>query len=154
MSQLRRFAPIFAIFLLAVMFILVFVFTRNIIVTARENRFDFYPRYVGTQAFWDGTSPYETSVTRAIQMGMFGGELPEGMDQQRFAYPAYTALFLAPFLALPAPEAIALWMTIQFFGILGSIIIWLIILDYQPKPIAFFAAVFLSVFVFKYPVNA
>src|SRR6266540_2106394 len=71
-------------------------FNASTLVPARGLRFDFYPHWVGGRALWSGQTPYTPEITRQVQEGMFGGELPPGADQQNMAYPAYTAVVLAP----------------------------------------------------------
>jgi hypothetical protein len=130
----------------------VFLFSQQVLVQQRGMRFDFYPRYVGVQAFWSGESPYAQSVTDRIQMGMFGELLPPEADQQRFAHPAYSAVFMAPFLALPAPTAIAVWITLQFAALLATPFIWLRILRWRPPPLLFLLLLVGLIFVFRYPI--
>ena len=89
--------------LIAMLLVGLTAFTHNLLVAQRGNLFDFYPRYVGAQALLRGENPYSQEVTSRIQVGMFGGNLPADFDQQRFAYPAYTALLLLPFTVGVAP---------------------------------------------------
>lgn len=114
--------------------VLVVWFTLQVMVSARGFRFDFYPRWIGAQAFWRGQMPYDPEVTEEIQRGMFGRVLPPGSDQQNAAYPAYTSLLLAPIMLLPASIAIAVWAAIQFFSIVWTIGIWIFILKWRPAP--------------------
>lgn len=155
-SQTRR-TSLNTIVMLAVLTVLLLLiltaFSYYVLVSARGNAFDFTPRYVGTQAFLRGNNPYDPSVTAEIQRTMFGGTLYAEMDQQRFAYPAYTALLLAPLTLLPLPIANALWMAANLCGILVSIALWMSIRRYKPKPVTFFAVVFALVFVFRYSMN-
>ncbi len=132
----------------------VVVFSRNQIVLPRGLSFDFYPRYVGSQAFWNGESPYTPEVTARIQTGMWGFELPPaGYDQQRFAYPAYTALVIAPLLLLPVTEAIAIQMALQYFAVLAAVGVWLWLLRWHvPAWLLFFLLIGFGL-VFRYPVN-
>ncbi len=118
----------------ALLIVLITGFTLQVVVSARGFRFDFYPRWVGAQAFWRGQMPYDAEVTEEIQRGMFGRVLPPGSDQQNSAYPAYTSLLLAPIMLLPASIAIALWAALQFFSIVWTIGIWIFILKWRPPP--------------------
>lgn len=136
-----------------VMLFVIALFNLNVIVAARDNRFDFYPRWAGGQAFWRGEMPYSPAVTAEIQRGMFGGELPPELDQQNFAYPAYTALLLAPLLALPAPVAIAVWMALQFLAIPWTVVIWLVILGWRPVPWLLALLLIGFLLVFRYSMN-
>jgi hypothetical protein len=130
------------------------LFAHSTLIRQRGNLFDFYPRYIGGQAVWQGISPYADRVTDQIQRGMFGDTLPEqGFDQQRFAYPAYAAWILAPLLLLPAEPATAIWMGIQFTSVLVSILLWFVILRWKPRPLWLGVIVFGLAFVFRYPVN-
>jgi hypothetical protein len=130
----------------------VFLFSRNTLVEQRGMRFDLYPRYVGTQAFWNGESPYAQTVTDRIQLGMYGELQPADADQQRFAHPAYSAVFLAPLLALSADTAIALWITLQFVALLATPFLWLRILNWRPAPLTFLLLLIGLVFIFRYPI--
>lgn len=127
--------------------------TYDLLVKNRGNAFDFYPRYVGAQALLNGENPYSAAITERIQIGMFGGVLPESFDQQRFAYPAYTAVLLIPFVLLTSETAIPLWMSLQLLAILVSVLIWIAILEWKPPIWLLPLLIVLLVFVFRYPVN-
>ena len=136
-----------------VIIVIIAVFSFYSLIPSRDLRFDFYPRWVGGRALWNGQSPYENNVTNLIQTGMFGGLLPDDADQQRFAYPAYTGLLIAPLLVLPPQMAIAVWVAIQFWSILITPLIWLKISNWQPSSWLLVALMFGLVFVFRYPIN-
>ena len=121
--------------------------------TVRGNRFDFYPRYVGGQAVWSGESPYSRAVTERIQTGMFGSLLPESADQYRFAYPAYTAWLIAPFLLAPPSTAIALWIGVQFTAVLASVLIIIVIERGHPSPWVLGLYIIGVALLFRYPIN-
>lgn len=127
----------------------------QVIIPVREFRFDFYPRWVGAQAFWEGRSPYADEVTDEIQRGMFGDVLPDDptYDQQNAAYPAYAYLLLAPITALPAQLSIAVWMSLQFFAILASILIWIMISGWRIRSWQFGLVIFSLLFIFRHPIN-
>ncbi len=130
---------------------LIAAFCLTTLVPARGLRFDFYPRWLGGQALWRGESPYTDAVTRQIQADMFGGAVTG--DQQRYAYPAYTAVVLAPFLLLPAPVAISVWMALQLAAVLAVPLLWLALLDWKPPPLGV-AGLLIGLLVgFRYPVN-
>jgi len=64
---------------------------------------DLYPRWVGTrELFLHGRNPYGEEVSHEIQMGFYGHAIqqtygrPGVVDEQRFAYPLYVVLLLAP----------------------------------------------------------
>jgi len=107
-----------------VWFVLLFSLGQQV-VTTRGYSFDFYPYYVSGQAFWSGISPYSESVTRTIQEGYYAGAMPDGADEMRAAYPAYTFIMIAPLLPFPAETAIALWMALQGVAILAALCLWL-----------------------------
>jgi len=143
---------ILGVMIVGVMIALTF-FNLRYIVPPRGNRFDFYPRWRGGQALWNGISPYSASTTDAIQEGMFGGVLPPNVDQQRMVYPAYVGLILAPLLLLPPSTAIAIWLTIQLIAVLATPILWLQILDWKPPPWVLGLLIVGLVLVFRYPIN-
>lgn len=129
------------------------VFSYQTFVASRGTLFDFYPHYTGAQVFRDGDTPYSDATTARIQRGMFGGELPPELDQQRFAYPAYSALLLLPLSLLEWSAAISLWMSLQFLLILLSIIVWLQVIGWRPSPLLLPILLLLLVFAFRYPIN-
>ena len=128
--------------------------TDHLIVRARGNLSDFYPHYTAAQALLRSENPYSQAVTDRIQTGMFGGVLPPDFDQQRFSYPAYSALLLTPFALLPPSHAIALWMSLQLLSILASCFIWIFILEWKPSVWLLPFGVGALVVVFRYPMNA
>jgi hypothetical protein len=71
------------------------------------NHSDFFPRWHGAKEFLlHGRNPYSSEITAEIQMGFYGRKLDpnrsgEWRDQQRFAYPLYAVLFLAPTVKFP-----------------------------------------------------
>lgn len=145
---------VFLAVLLLALFAGMVVFSLNAIVLPRGQSFDFYPRYVGGQAFWGGESPYSDEVTARIQTGMWNYTLPpEGYDQQRFVYPAYTALVLAPLLVLPVQTAIAVWMSAQYLAVLASIGVWLALLRWRIPGWGLFIVLLGFGFVFRYPID-
>jgi hypothetical protein len=129
------------------------IFALNIILPARGNRFDFYPRYAGSQVFWRGESPYSETVTTQIQVAMFGDALPEEADQQRFAYPAYTAVLIAPFTLFPSDMATALWMALQIVALAWALSLWFDILDWKLPPIQRWVLIAIVLFAFRYPIT-
>ena len=139
--------------LLAVLFAGLTAFTHNLLVVQRGNSFDFYPHYVAAQALLRGDNPYSQEVTAQIQIGMFGGELPPEFDQQRFSYPAYTALLLLPFTPLDSHTAIALWMSIQLFAIEASLLLWIHILEWKTPLVMLPVLLGALLLAFRYPIN-
>lgn len=139
--------------LVVILALIITLFNSMYIVPPRGNRFDFYPRWRGAQALWQGQSPYTADVTRAIQEGMFGGALPPTADQQMMVYPAYVGVILAPFLLVSSHTAIAIWLTIQLIAVLATPLIWLQILDWKPRPWLLGVLIVGLVIVFRYPIN-
>ena len=139
--------------LLALLIAVVMWFNLTTIVPPRHNLFDFYPRWRGGQALWQGESPYSQAITDAIQQGMFGGTLPPEADQQRMVYPAYVGLLLAPLIALPVRIATAIWLAIQLIAVLFTPIIWLQILGWKPRLLLLAALIVGLCIVFRYPIN-
>lgn len=71
---------------------------------------DFYPRWAGARLLFQGHDLYSLETTRLIQVKLYGQELPPGVDQQAFAYPALIVVELLPFWLLPDVEiAAAAW---------------------------------------------
>ncbi|MEO8610485.1 MAG: glycosyltransferase family 87 protein [Chloroflexota bacterium] len=128
-------------------------FNASTLVPARGLRFDFYPHWVGGRAVWSGQTPYTHEITRQIQMGMFGEELPPDADQQNLAYPAYTSIIMGPVIAFPAPTAIALWMAIGLASVIWTPIVWMAILNWRPAPLVLFALLLGLTFGFHYPID-
>lgn len=145
--------PLAGIALSFALFAALAVFALGSIVPARGNQFDFYSRYAGTQAFWRGESPYSDTITAQIQVGMFGDTLPPEADQQRFAYPAYTAVLIAPFALLPADIATALWMALQILALAWALSLWFDILGWKLPPIKRWALIAVLLAAFRYPIT-
>ncbi len=152
MSAGRSFTAALFIFVLLVAGIA--AFTYSTIVPTRGLRFDFYPHWVGGRTVWSGQTPYTPDVTRQIQLGMFGQELPSEADQQNFAYPAYTSIALGPIIALPASVSVSVWMALQLVGVMLSPLIWLAILGWRPKPLVLGLLILGLTFGFHYPIDA
>jgi hypothetical protein len=134
-------------------FAILAAFALSSILPARGNTFDFYPRYIGTQAFWRGESPYSEAVTTRIQVGIYGDTLPPDADQQRFAYPAYAAVLLAPLTLLAADAATALWMALQLVALGWALYLWFDILDWQVPPLQRFMLIAVLLIAFRYPIT-
>lgn len=141
--------------LAGVLFLLAIWVSLQAVIPVRGFRFDFYPHWVGGHAFWEGKLPYAPEVSDEIQRGMYGRPLPDDpiYDQNSAAYPAYVYVLLAPVIALPAQLAIAVWMSFQFFAILASILIWIIISGWRIRPWQFAVLTLGLLFVFRHPIN-
>ncbi len=84
---------------------------------------DFYSRWEGARAlFLRGENPYSDTVTREIQMGMYGRLARPDEDQVAFAYPLYSAFVAIPFIGLPYAQAQATWMALLVLAIAGAVI--------------------------------
>ncbi len=116
-----------------------------------ENRFDFYPRWMGARAVLNHRNPYATEVTREIQIGMFDAPRAANQDQQAFAYPAWIAWQLLPFWLLPFPIAVSAWCGLALLLLIVSPLVIFSLLDWKIPPLALAVVLFLSVFVFRYP---
>jgi hypothetical protein len=145
-------AVLFVIVNLGVLLLLA-AFTVSTFVSERGNRSDFYPRYIGTQAYWTGLSPYDAVVTSRIQTGMFGDVLPDSVDQQRYAYPAYTSLLLAPTLLFSSDIAIAIWMSLQLMCVIWSIALWPALLGWQVRPLGILLLILILLVGMRYVIN-
>lgn len=116
----------------------------------KEQMGDLYPRWVGTrELLLNGRNPYGKEVSHEIQMAFYGHPIEqtydkpasEIIDEQRFVYPLYVALLLAPtvhadFATLEtwAPVLLALLTAI-------SVWIWLEVARWRPPPLAIAALI-------------
>jgi hypothetical protein len=113
--------------------IFLYLWIDSALVAQRGAGFDLTPRYIGAQAFWEGRSPYAPDVTRAIQERIFQRLLDPDEDQQGFAYPAYTAMLIAPLLLLPLEPAASVWITLQVLALLWAIWLWVRLLGWEAR---------------------
>jgi Glycosyltransferase family 87 len=119
----------------------------------KEQMGDLYPRWVGTrELLLNGRNPYGKEVSHQIQMAFYGHPVDQSyeqtdgnpskiVDEQRFVYPLYVVLLLAPtvhadFATLEtwAPVVLALLTAI-------SVWIWLQVARWRPPPLAIAALV-------------
>lgn len=122
-----------------------------LVVAPREQRFDFFPRWVGTRSVLRGENPYSDEITWQIQDGMFGRRLQPGEDQQRFAYSATITWPLLPFWLLPFPWAASLWLGLQLLLLL-VLPIWVAsILGWQLRVSSLVLLLIFSIVLFRYP---
>ncbi|MDX2138055.1 MAG: glycosyltransferase family 87 protein [Chloroflexota bacterium] len=126
-------------------------FTHQTVIAMYGYRLDFYPRLVGTEAFWAGEMPYSPALTERIQIGMFGAVLSAGEDEQRVAHPAYSFVLLAPLILLPDDVALALWASFQFLAFLIIPFVWFDLVGWKPRPWITIALLLGLVFAFRYP---
>jgi hypothetical protein len=80
---------------------------------------DLFSPWVGTIAALHGQDPYSATVTKQIQVAIYGRALApsSGWDPQAFVYPAYIVFLLGPFTFLSWPQVYFL------FALLGPLII-------------------------------
>ncbi|MBS3752740.1 MAG: hypothetical protein KGY46_05050 [Anaerolineales bacterium] len=143
-----------AIMFLFALWFLLSIASYQLVVKDRNNRFDFYPRWIGSRSLLQGESPYSYEVTKKIQTGMFDRELGANEDQQKFAYMAIIAFQLIPFWLLPFPLAVSTWMGLQLTLLLCLPIgVWKLI-GWKPSLFAFTFLVFFSIVIFRYPINS
>jgi hypothetical protein len=84
---------------------------------------DFFSRWMGARAlFLRGENPYSDTVTREIQMAMYGRLARADEDQVAYAYPLYTAFAIAPLVVLPYAQAEALWLAFLIFAVIGGVL--------------------------------
>lgn len=111
---------------------------------------DFFSRWMGARAlFLRGQNPYDDSVTREIQIGMYGRLARADEDQVAFAYPLYAAFAAWPFAWLPYSAAQALWMALLVYCVVGGALALAVVNRIMLSPIAV-ALILLSV-LFFYP---
>jgi hypothetical protein len=109
---------------------------------------DVYPRWSGTQAFWQGESPYSAEVDAVTQGFVYGRTAVPGEDTFGYYYPAYASVVLAPFALLPAATVAVLWSALAW-AVLGVTAVSTIdLLPDRPKP-WLWALLLLSIFLFR-----
>jgi hypothetical protein len=88
---------------------------------------DLYPRWYGTQQLvLYGQNPYGERVSEDLQLAYYGNVVSGGVrDEQRFAYPAYVALFLLPAVHLPFSEVKLVASILMAGAIAVSVPLWL-----------------------------
>jgi Glycosyltransferase family 87 len=85
---------------------------------------DLVPAWYGSrEILFRRGDPYSPKVTDSIQTAIYGAEVGAGIDQQRFAYPAFFAFLFLPFAALPfaAAEKLAL---VCFAALTAASVFW------------------------------
>jgi len=89
---------------------------------------DLYPRWLATRELLiNHRDPYAPEVTRNIQKGFYGRSLQAAdahVDQERFAYPAYTVFLFAPTIAWPFPYVGAVFTSVFFVLTAASVPLW------------------------------
>jgi hypothetical protein len=89
---------------------------------------DFYPLWAGARTVLEGSKDlYSVDTMERMQIRLYGNKIPEGRDQQGFAYPAILLPFLLPFSLIPDVEvATAIW---EGFTVVLLIITFMILQD-------------------------
>jgi hypothetical protein len=103
------------------------------------HRSDLYPAWLAAREFlMHGKNPYSSEITEQIQVRAYGRKLQPGnphdwRDEQRFAYPLYTTIIIAPFAMMPF-QSIQLMM---WPGMIASIAFaswcWLLTVKLAPR---------------------
>lgn len=88
---------------------------------------DLYPRWYGTQQLvLYGQNPYGERVSEDLQLAYYGNVVSGGVrDEQRFAYPAYVALFLLPAVHLRFAQVKLVASILMAGAIAVSVPLWL-----------------------------
>src|ERR1700704_1937077 len=106
----------------------------------RGNLSDLYPRWLGArELLLRGRDPYSNEVTREIQAGYYGRPIdpsrPEDpKDEERFAYPVYVVIVLAPTVGFPFEIIEKLFFWILLILTIAGVPLWLRILRWPPPP--------------------
>jgi hypothetical protein len=100
---------------------------------------DLFPVWVGAGEVLRGHDPYREEISERIQLRVYGRKLTEyelehRRDQHRFAYPAYTALVLAPLTLLRYNIAQSLACGIFATFIALSVPAWMRTVGWHPPP--------------------
>src|SRR5580658_1727346 len=98
---------------------------------------DLYPRWYGSRALLvDHRDPYSPAVTSEIQTLAYGRAVHPGesRDEERFAYPLYIALLLAPTVGLPFARVASLFLFVLPVLAVLSVLLWVAMLGWRcPK---------------------
>ena len=113
----------------------------------RGNFSDLYPSWVGArELLLHGRNPYSEEVTRTIQTGYYGRPLDptrreDPRDQQRFVYPVYEVLVVAPTLDLPFPVVRRIFFWLLTVLTAASVWAWFGVLRWPASAVAQIAAI-------------
>ena len=77
----------------------------------------------GKALFTKGISPYDESVTEAIQMGIYGRLAAPDEDQVRYAYPPFSLISILPTAWMNYPWAQAYWMAFNLVLIFVAVLV-------------------------------
>jgi Glycosyltransferase family 87 len=105
---------------------------------------DLYPRWVGTrELLLNGRNPYGKDVSHEIQMAFYGHPIEQNydkpaaeiLDEQRFVYPVYVVLLLAPTVHADFAQLQA-WAPVLLATLTAiSVWLWLEVLLWRPPPV-------------------
>ncbi len=106
----------------------------------KEQMGDLYPRWVGArELLLHGRNPYGKEVSHQIQMAFYGHPIEQSydkpaseiVDEQRFVYPLYVVLFLAPTVNADFAH-VQTWAPLVFAVLISiSIGMWLAVLRWR-----------------------
>jgi hypothetical protein len=111
---------------------------------------DLYPRWLGTrELLLHGRTPYSLEITREIQRGFYGRALDpknptDPADREAFAYPAYIAFLLAPFVGFPFESVRTAAALVLPLLAAASVLLWLHGMRIRLRPYAVAIAVIAS----------
>lgn len=105
---------------------------------------DLYSPWTGARSLLlEKRNPYGPEVTHEIQMAFYGHDVIQQsapgtptIDEQRFAYPVYMILLLAPVVRVPFEELEAAAPAVLLLAVAGSAWLWLSFLRWRPLPAA------------------
>ncbi len=116
-----------------VIFAVVVVGIRSIFTAKYPGLNDFMSRWEGARSYWiDGLNPYGEQASLNIQTRIYGRAVVEGEDPGYFAYPFYTVFLVWPLVYLPYSWASAAWMALLAASLIGSLLLLLNLLRWQP----------------------
>jgi len=88
------------------------------------NALDYYPFWAGgREVLIHQQNPYDPQVTLDIQQAIYGRAARPGENQHQYAYPAYAAFAVFPFMVLPFSLSAPLWMAVQQVLLIASIVV-------------------------------
>ena len=122
---------------LVILFIILVVAVHELFTKDAVGANDFYPRWRGSQLFWqEGIDPYSDEATAVIQTDMYGRLAHPEEDQVLFVYPFYVVFVLMPLTWLPVSYSWiqAIWLTVIIFSLITAVIMTLRLLEWSMPP--------------------
>ncbi|HVO60279.1 MAG TPA: glycosyltransferase 87 family protein [Terriglobales bacterium] len=108
----------------------------------KEAMGDLYSRWVGTrELLLHGRNPYGEEVSHEIQIGFYGRTIeqnyhePQIIDEQRFAYPIYVVLFLAPSIHTDFATVRVIAVGVLALLTAASVVLWVGVVRWRPPPL-------------------